>query len=163
MFTSPLSAAQKFLDPVQKKALAVLAYQLSVADGTVTPEEDVSVDGIIAELALDVEVSPGELFEKIDPAVFDSKRARNTAMLELLCLAYADHKFHPDESTMMRDLARNFGINDQTYAAMEDWAQRQIGILSEVAEFLDLKPGEDPAVPARPKKKKKGPVIRMGT
>ena len=126
----------RYLTADQKKALLVLAYHMVIADGTVSDEESNLLDELKHGLGVDAVVTPQAMYERPSLAVFDSRRAKMTALVQILALAFADNLFPTSESDMVRDFTREIGIAAEEMPAIEDWVRRQNVMVEEFETLL---------------------------
>lgn len=124
------------LTPAQKNSFLALATRLALADGDLTAEENAMLNRLKAEMGENAVAPPEEVFGNTNLQVFDTPRARTLVMLELLTLGFTDEDFHPDEATVLKELADGFKIASQDFRAMCAWAQRQATLLSDAAKMM---------------------------
>ncbi len=124
------------LSQEQQCALLGLAHDVIVSDGLLDPNEEQMMDDLRAEMGLgsDVEVDYLAL-DGIDE-VFSTRRSRSIAMLNLLKLGYADGAFEIEEECFLRELARSFGLDDETFALMDNWVRRYLAMEREADAFM---------------------------
>ncbi len=130
MFLSDLSGDQK-------NSYLALVTRMILADGDVAPEEDEALDNIKGELGDGVMAPPEEVFGSTNAAVFDNRRARVIAVLELLAMAYSDSHLHIDESAVLAEISGALEISDDELAAMSAWAKRSVAGDDEAALRAD--------------------------
>ena len=118
----------RYLTPEQSKALSILAFQVAMADGTVTgPEEELMAE-IREQLGVTDEVTPQELMERPSLDVFDTPRARVTALLQLLILAFVDSRFPVSESEVIVQMADEFGLDAMGLGRFQDQARHNVDL-----------------------------------
>ncbi len=126
----------RHLTAEQKKALLVLAYHMVIADDHVSDEESALLDELKHDLGVNVVVTPQELFERPSAAVFDSRESKMTALVQILSLAFADNRFPPSESEMVRDFTRELRIPAKEMPSIEAWARQHIRLLEDFEALL---------------------------
>lgn len=119
----------------QREALLRLAYNVVVSDGLLDPNEEGMLDEFRREMGLSAvdEIEYLEL-DGID-AIFTSRRARVVALLNLLKLSYADGAFEIEEECLLKEISRNFEVNDAEFLLLDNWIKRLLA-LEEEAEAL---------------------------
>ena len=120
----------------QRDALLGLAHNVIVSDGLLDPNEEDMLDEFKREMALKPDVVADYLeLEGID-AVFDSERSRTVAILNLLHLSYADGAFEIEEECLLKELARNFGMDDDDFRRLDDWVRRLVALENEARQLI---------------------------
>ena len=127
----------KSLTEGQRDALLGLAHNVVVSDGLLDPnEEDMLVD-FKREMALKPDVVSDYLeLDGIDE-IFDSRRARAVAILNLLRLSYVDGAFEVEEECLLKEVARAFGIDDADFMRMDDWVKRLVALEREARTLME--------------------------
>ncbi|MEQ9329145.1 MAG: TerB family tellurite resistance protein [Rhodospirillales bacterium] len=120
----------------QKLVFSKMASKLVLADWRVPDAEDDFVMKLRAHLELDNDPPKGAVFEEIDFGVFDSKKARNAAMVLLFLISYADGHYHSAEAELLESWAASMGISPQETERMRNWAERHIDQMREVMDLL---------------------------
>ena len=120
----------------QRDALLGLAHNVVVSDGLLDPGEETMLDEFKREMALKPEVVSDYLeLDGID-AVFDSRRARIVAILNLLHLSYADGAFEIEEECLLKEVARVFDMDDADFRRMDDWVKRLVTLEREARRLM---------------------------
>lgn len=119
----------------QREALLGLAHNVVVSDGILDPNEEDMLDEFKREMALQPEVASDYLELEGIGDIFDSRRARTVAVLNLLRLSYVDGAFEIEEECLLKEVARAFGINDADFALMDNWVRRLV-VLEQEARHL---------------------------
>lgn len=112
------------LSDVQKNSYLALVTRMILADGDVAPEEDAYLETIKGEMGDGVMAPPEEVFGSTNAAVFDDRKSRVIAVLEILIMAYSDEHLHIDESTVLKEICGALEITDDELAAMAAWAEK---------------------------------------
>ena len=127
----------RYLNAQQRKALSILAFHMAMADGIVTDSENAMMADIKAELGVDEEITPMELMERPSLEVFDNPRAKATALLQLLTLAFVDNKFPSSESEVVAELSAELGIEGTELERFKDWARNNVDLRMGFDRLLD--------------------------
>lgn len=123
------------LDNDQQRAFAVLANRMVAADGTVNVEEREALRRLRAELRVtDSDLEDRD--ESVLAAVFDSRRAKVVALLELLGLAYSDREFHLDEQSMITAVAHEMAISADDLGRLNRWVQEHVRHIESAFELM---------------------------
>ena len=125
------------LDDDQKRALWVIAYHLVVADHSVSHSEGELLDELTNGLRTQMPLSPQQLMEKPQLAVFNSRNSRVAVMLEILTVALGDNMFPAAESAMVKKLAHDLGFSDKEFADMKIWAEKNCALLEAATEMME--------------------------
>lgn len=120
----------------QKNSFLALATRLALADGDLTAEENAMLNRLRKEMGDNVVAPPEEIFGNTNLQIFDTPRTRALVMLELLTLGFTDEDFHPDEVTVLKELASGFKISAVDFRNMCAWAQRQAALLDEASGIM---------------------------
>lgn len=120
----------------QRDALLGLAHNVVVSDGLLDPNEEDMLVEFKREMALrpDVDADYIELDGIGD--IFDNRRARTVAILNLLRLSYVDGAFEIEEECVLKELARAFGIDDADFLRMDNWVKRLVALELEARQFM---------------------------
>lgn len=130
MWLSSLSAEQR-------DALLGLAHNVIVSDGLLDPNEEDMMVEFKREMALKPELDSDYLeLDGID-AIFDSRRTRAIAMLNLLRLSYVDGAFEIEEECLLKEVARAFGMDHADFAAMDGWVKRLVALEDEARRLME--------------------------
>jgi len=112
------------LSKKQRQALIGLAHNVVVSDGVLDPNEEMMIDEFKREMALSPKLQPEYLSLEGMEEVFDNRRARIIAILNLLRLSYVDGAFEIEEECLLRDLSRRFDIDDGEFLLLDNWVKR---------------------------------------
>ncbi|MEN3164105.1 TerB family tellurite resistance protein [Tistrella mobilis] len=119
----------------QKRAFLVLADKVVLADGHLAPEETMLLDTFRAEMDVaDVPVPQMDLAEAAK--IFDTRKARVSVLFELIALGHADGDFDKDESAVVTEIKRAFGLSLAEFEAMVNWVLRQMALVREASELM---------------------------
>ncbi len=116
----------------QRQALLRLAHNVVVSDGLLDPNEE----GMLAEFQREMELQGGdEELEYLEldgiAEIFDSRRARVVALLNLLKLSYADGAFEIEEECLLKEISNTFAVSDEEFLLMDNWVRRLTALESE--------------------------------
>jgi len=126
----------KSLSDEQREALLGLAHNVVVSDGILDPNEEDMLDEFKREMALKPDVVSDYLELDGIGEIFDSRRARTVAVLNLLRLSYVDGAFEIEEECLLKEVARAFGISDADFALMDNWVRRLVGLEREARDLM---------------------------
>lgn len=126
----------KWLTDQQRSALLGLAHNVVVSDGILDPNEEDMLDEFKREMALKPEIVSDYLELEGIGDIFDSRRARTVAVLNLLRLSYVDGAFEIEEECLLKEVARAFGISDADFALMDNWVRRLVGLEQEARNLM---------------------------
>ena len=126
----------RFLTGRQREALLGLAHNVVVSDGILDPNEEDMLDEFKREMALQPDIASDYLELEGIGEVFDSRRARTVAVLNLLRLSYVDGAFEIEEECLLKEVAQAFGISDADFALMDNWVRRLVGLEQEARDLM---------------------------
>lgn len=109
----------------QKQSFLALATKVSMADGEVVPEENVTLKVRVAEMGGHIKAPPAEIYGDANFDIFDTPQSRIIVILELMVIAYSDAEYHEDERPIIDELIERFGFTSDQISRFEDWAKRQ--------------------------------------
>lgn len=110
------------LNAEQRKAIAVLAFQMMVADHSAASAEHARVNWLERELGVLGTIAPNEYFAEPATDLFPDRPTRLLVMAELFLVALADGHRHPNENEMLRRLCQAFELSETTVADLLAWA-----------------------------------------
>ena len=120
----------------QRQALLRLAHNVIVSDGVLHPNEEL----LINEFRREMDLHQLEPIEYIDlkglEATFDSSRSRSIAILNLIHISYVDGAFEIEEECLLRQLARQFEIDEPRFLLMDNWVRRMLALEQEARSFM---------------------------
>lgn len=124
------------LSETQKDAFVALAYRVVLADHEVPEPEQHFFELVKATLGMGKAVTPEMIMGSPELSAFDSRRARVAALVALLCLAYSDNNFHVNESGILLDLAKSFGLSSAEFKTLEESAKSYLNTLRAVERMI---------------------------
>jgi len=68
--------------------------------------------------------------------VFDTKRSRAIAIINLLRLSYVDGAFEIEEECVLKEVSRAFGLPDSEFQLMDNWVRRLVALEEEARGFM---------------------------
>ncbi len=124
------------LTDAQRQALLRLAHNVIVSDGVLHPNEEL----LINEFRREMDLHPFGPIEYIDlkglEGTFDSQRSRSIAILNLIHISYVDGAFEIEEECLLRQLARQFEIDEPRFLLMDNWVRRMLALEQEARSFM---------------------------
>lgn len=113
------------LNGEEKQAFAVLAQRLVSADEVFEAAELRALDILWAEMGIESpEVDRRDESELA--AVFETRRSKVVALLELLGLACSDRDFCLDEESMITAVAHEMGLDAAKLARLDRWVSDHV-------------------------------------
>jgi tellurite resistance protein len=129
MWLSSLSAQQR-------KALLGLAHNVVVSDGLLDPNEEGMLDEFKREMELNPKLELDYLeLDGIDD-VFDSRKSRVIALLNLIRLSYADGAFDIEEECLLKEISRSFEVSDVDFLLLDNWVRRLLALEDEARGLM---------------------------
>ena len=120
----------------QRQALLRMAHNVIVSDGVLHPNEEL----LINEFRREMDLHQLEPIEYIDlkglEATFDSRRSRSIAILNLIHISYVDGAFEIEEECLLRQLARQFEIDEPRFLLLDNWVRRMLALEQEARSFM---------------------------
>lgn len=124
------------LTDTQRQALLGLAHNVVVSDGLLDPNEEIMMD----EFRREMEMTPNIETEYRElagiEAIFDSRRTRAIAIVNLLRLSYVDGAFEIEEECLLKELSRAFEFSDAEFLLMHNWVRRLVTLEEEGSHLL---------------------------
>ena len=121
----------------EKSAFLGLAQELVRADGVLSSKEDELLASLTA-MAGHQQAAEGTLEDLA--GTFQTRKAKVSALLELLGLALVDGEYHTATRAVVAGIAKAFCFGEDELGGMEAWVARQIVLIEEAAAFWS---GED--------------------
>jgi len=120
----------------QREALLRLAHNVVVSDGLLDPNEE----GMLDEFRREMELQDTAELEYLELSgieqVFDSRKSRFVALLNLLRLSYADGAFEIEEECLLREICRAFQVADDDFMLLDNWVRRLVALEAEATSLL---------------------------
>jgi tellurite resistance protein len=120
----------------QREALLGLAHNIAVSDGLLDPNEEMMLNDFKREMELNPATESQYLELGGVDEVFDSRRARAIAILNLLRLSYVDGAFEIEEECLLKEVSRAFGVADSEFRLMDNWVRRLVALEEEARAFM---------------------------
>jgi tellurite resistance protein len=125
------------LNDRQRIALLGLAHNVIVSDGLLDPNEE----GMLDEFKREMGLHPGTQSEYLElkgiESIFDTRRSRLIALLNLIRLSYADGAFEIEEECLLKEIGRNFEVTDDEFLLLDNWVRRLLALEDEARRLLD--------------------------
>ena len=121
----------------QREALLRLAYNVVVSDGLLDPNEEGMLDEFRAEMGLGAELELEYLELGGIEHVFDDRRSRLIALLNLLKLSYADGAFEIEEECLLKEISQTFAVSAEEFLLLDNWVKRWVGLEAEALSLID--------------------------
>ncbi len=125
------------LSKAQRNALLRLAYNVVVSDGLLDPNEEGMLDEFCREMGLE----PVEEIEYIEldgiGEVFDSRRVRIIALLNLLKVSYADGAFEIEEECLLKEISQCFAVSEAEFLLLDNWVKRLVSLEAEALNLIE--------------------------
>jgi len=68
-------------------------------------------------------------------SLFNSKKSRISALIEMEGLGYANMEYHIQEKEFIKEMAESFGISTDELDTIDEWVVRQVALLYEAHEL----------------------------
>ena len=124
------------LKPDQRLALIGLAHDVVVSDGLLDPNEE----GMLDEFKREMELNPATESEYLEldgiEGIFDTRKSRLIALLNLLRLSYADGAFEIEEECLLKEISRAFDVTDDDFMLLDNWVRRLIALEDEARSLV---------------------------
>lgn len=115
----------------EQSAFLGLAEKIIRADGILAQQEE----QLFSYLANATGQPSAEGTVESLAAVFQTRRSKASALLELMGLGFTDDRYHPAERTLVAEIAKAMGFNENELIGMENWVVRQAMLVEEAADF----------------------------
>ncbi len=115
----------------EQSAFLGLAQNIIQADGILAPQEE----QLFEYLTKATGQSPAEGTVESLASVFQNRRAKASALLELMGLGLSDSQYNPAERALVAKVAKAFGFNENELVVMENWVIRQAMLVEEANGF----------------------------
>ena len=68
--------------------------------------------------------------------IFDTRKSRLIALLNLLRLSYADGAFEIEEECLLKEISRAFDVTDDDFMLLDNWVRRLIALEDEARSLV---------------------------
>jgi hypothetical protein len=116
------------LDNDEKIAFTELAEKMIEADGLVIGREAAALAGLKAEMGIESSGGGDRTPEEL-AGVFQNRRSKVAALLELIGLGYSDTSFSINEESLINTVARRMGISPDELHDIEAWVQEHFSLV----------------------------------
>ncbi len=123
------------LSETEKKAFLTLAKEFILVDGVLSPEEEELVRIMKAEMGISEGFPEGEKSHQELFSLFNSRKSRISALIEMEGLGYANMEYHVQEKEFIKEMAETFGITADELDTIDEWVVRQVALLYEAHEL----------------------------
>jgi uncharacterized tellurite resistance protein B-like protein len=124
------------LQPDQRKALLGLAHNVIVSDGLLDPNEE----GMLDEFKREMDLNSATEIEYLEmdgiERIFDGRKCRVIALLNLIRLSYADGAFEIEEECLLKEISRTFEITDADFLLLDNWVRRLLALEDEARGLM---------------------------
>jgi tellurite resistance protein len=120
----------------QRRALLGLAHNVVVSDGLLDPNEEGMLNDFKREMELSPRIEPDYLELDGIEAIFDSRKSRVVALLNLIRLSYADGAFEIEEECLLKEISRTFEISDADFLLLDNWVRRLLALEDEARSLM---------------------------
>jgi len=124
------------LKPGQRQALMGLAHDVVVSDGLLDPNEEGMLDEFKREMDLNVSSESEYLALDGIEGIFDTRKSRMIALLNLLRLSYADGAFEIEEECLLKEISRAFDVTDDDFMLLDNWVRRLVALEDEARSLM---------------------------
>lgn len=124
------------LQPEQRRALLGLAHNVIVSDGLLDPNEEGMLDQFKREMELPPSIEPDYLELDGIETVFDSRRSRVIALINLIRLSYADGAFEIEEECLLKEVSRTFDVTNDEFMLLDNWVRRLLALEEEARNLM---------------------------
>jgi peroxiredoxin len=125
----------RFLTPVQRQNILLMAYRMIAADGVVRDEETSLLEALRHELQVPAPKREAYMAGP-DLSVFADRRAKLAAMLKLSAIAYVDRELHPEEVKVLVRFGKVMGLEADDMKAIDSWGRRHEALVREAADLI---------------------------
>lgn len=119
----------------EKRAFALLAEKMIEADGIVVGSEAAALASLEGEMGISRDDAARRPVEEL-AAVFETKRSRAVAMLELIGLGYSDTSFCVNEQSIITSAATAMGISADELTTLESWVKKYVELVREAMVLI---------------------------
>jgi len=124
------------LSDAQRTALMGLAHNVVVSDGLLDPNEET----MLGEFRREMSLSQSEELDYLEldgiEQIFDTRRSRMVALLNLLRLSYSDGAFEIEEECLLKEISTVFKVADEEFLLLDNWVRRLVGLEEEAQSFM---------------------------
>ena len=124
------------LEPEQRQAFMGLAHDVVVSDGLLDPNEEGMLDEFKREMGLNVATESEYLELDGIEGIFDTRKSRLIALLNLLQLSYADGAFEIEEECLLKEISRAFDVTDDDFMLLDNWVRRLVALEDEARSLV---------------------------
>lgn len=123
-------------DKTQKEAFICLGHNVVVADGDLTPDEQVMMNNLKREIGLETSFDPHYITLDGINEIFTTHRSRVAVLINLVRLGYADGAFEVEEQMLVEQVCKHLEIGDEEFSRIENWVRRLIALEKEALALM---------------------------
>jgi hypothetical protein len=120
----------------EKRAFAVLAEKMIEADGIVVGREAATLAAFRGEMGVAVGSDEAEKSIEELAQVFEDRRSKVAALLELIGLGYSDTTFGVTERSLTTEVAKHMGIGVVELLRLEEWVQEHVRLIRQALTLM---------------------------
>lgn len=124
------------LRPEQREALLGLAHNIIVSDGLLDPNEE----GMLDQFKRDMELHPSVESDYLEldgiERIFDTRKSRVIALLNLIRLSYADGAQEIEEECLLKEISRTFQVSNEEFLLLDNWVRRLLALEQEARGLM---------------------------
>lgn len=124
------------LTQAQKEAFICLGHNVVVADGDLTPDEQVMMETLKREMGLEESFEPHYIPVQGVHETFDSHRAKVAVLINLIRLGYADGAFEVEEQMLVNQICQELNVDEGEFTRIENWVRRLIALEKEAGALM---------------------------
>jgi len=124
------------LDTAQKEAFICLGHNVVVADGDLTPDEQLMMDTLKREIGLEKSFDPHYIPLDGINEIFTTRRSRIAVLINLIRLGYADGAFEVEEQMLVEQVCQSLEITNEEFTRIENWVRRLIALEKEALALM---------------------------
>ena len=95
---------------------------------------------MLDEFKREMELNPATESEYLEldgiEGIFDTRKSRLIALLNLLRLSYADGAFEIEEECLLKEISRAFDVTDDDFMLLDNWVRRLIALEDEARSLV---------------------------
>jgi uncharacterized tellurite resistance protein B-like protein len=121
----------------QRQALIRLAHNVVVSDGLLDPNEEGMLDEFRREMGLGASQEVEYLELDGIGEIFNSRRSRIIALLNLIKLSYADGAFEIEEECLLKEISHAFSVPEAEFMLIDNWIRRLTSLEAEALDMIE--------------------------
>ena len=123
-----------YLTESQQRVLLHYAHEVMLADGIMEADEKAHMEVLRKQVRAGIEAEhvPIDDLSKL----FDRRASRIALFLELTGIGYANEKFDPHQSAVLRNVAYALSLTDDDVQAVNSWVKRQFLLVKDAHSLM---------------------------